>query len=103
MTARQWLLLHGYLDVVELIDRVHAEWKLRGVRTRRSWWETLAGDKHGRPRLVYRVTFPVLAAAQLHEGRPVTENAIRRSADEEPPPRDPHGRTLTRTRCTPGP
>lgn len=58
MTARQWLLENGYPDVVELIDQVTKEWKARGVRTRRNWWETLAGGKDGRPRVVRGVMTP---------------------------------------------
>lgn len=93
MTAREWLLNNGYSDVVDLIDEVIAQCKAKGVRTRRNWWETLAGGRDGRPRMVYGIAFPVLVVAQKHQGRPVTPNAIQRNG-EEVPKKIYHGRSL---------
>jgi hypothetical protein len=84
MTAREWLEHHGYPDVVELIDAVMARWAQSGLRTRRNWWEVLAGDRNGRTKVIAGIQFPVLAVAQRHEGVPVTTNAIRRGARELP-------------------
>lgn len=94
MTAREWLLQNGYADVVGLIDQVTEHWKARGVRTRRNWWETLAGGQDGKPRVVDGITFPVLVVAQKHQGRPVTPNAIQRNDKEEVPDKSYHGRSL---------
>lgn len=85
MTARKWLVENGYEDVAELIDGLMKEWKLKGVSTRRNWWEILSGGKNGRPRTVNGVEFPVLKAAQLHEGKPITSNAICRNENEKAP------------------
>ena len=98
MTTRDWLIEHGYLDVVHLIDQVTRQWKAKGTRTRRNWWEVLAGTRNGRPRTVYGINFPVLVVAQKHEGRPVTPNAIQRSDSEEPPSKSYHGRSLNMKR-----
>ncbi len=98
MTCRQWLSANGYADVVELIAEAEKRWRAAGRNTRRNWWETLAGGIGGRPRVVYGIEFLVLAVAQIHQGLPVTENAIQRSPDEVPPPRQAHGRSLTRWR-----
>ena len=85
MLARQWLLENGYEDIATLIDEVTDEWKAQGKRTRRNWWEVLAGDKHGNSRHVEGREFPVLKAAQLRQGFSVTESALRRNPSEEPP------------------
>jgi hypothetical protein len=91
MTARKWLADNGYNDILKLIDRVEALWKAKGVTTRRNWWEVLAGDRHGQPRTVEGFQFPVLAAAQEHENKPPTKNAVRRRASEKPPEKDFRG------------
>lgn len=98
MNTRQWLAANGYHDVVALMDEAEGRWKAAGKNTRRSWWETLAGGVGGRPRTVWGVEFPVLAAAQIHEGIEPTDNAIPLKPGEEPPPKEPHGRTLTQWR-----
>jgi hypothetical protein len=94
MTTRQWLVKNGYLDVVDLIDKVTEQWKANGSRTRRNWWEVLAGGHDGRPRTVNGITFPVLVAAQKHQGHPVTPNALQRNSNEEMPEKIYHGRSL---------
>lgn len=85
LTARQWLQANGYDDVVLMIDSIMREWDLAGKRTRRNWWEALAGDRYGRPRIVAGRVFPVLASAQRHQGMTVTMNAIQRSPEETVP------------------
>lgn len=85
MQTRAWLRENGYHDVAKLIDEVMAEWKRKGIKTRRNWWEILAGDAEGRPRKVAGRKFPVLQVAQVRQGLPVTKNAIRRSRKGKPP------------------
>ncbi len=92
MSARKWLLENQYDDVAALIDEVVEEWKAQGKKTRRSWWEVLAGGTNGKPRAISGRTFPVLRAAQLRQGLSITENAICRNPNEEPPGVKPPGR-----------
>jgi len=84
--ARTWLRENGYEDVARMIDVVMAEWESSGKGTRRSWWVTLAGGVDGEPFTVNGRTFPVLASAQIRQGKPVTRNAIKRNPREVPPP-----------------
>lgn len=98
MSARGWLQENGYGDVVVLIERVEKGWKIGGVSTRRNWWGILAGGTDGRPRKVSGITFPVLVSAQIHEGTPVTNNAIKRKPGEVPPQKDYRGRSAVRRR-----
>ena len=85
MTAREWLRANGYDEVAALIDEIQEEWKAASKRTRRNWWEVLAGGDDGSPRVVAGRTFPVLKAAQRHEEKPVTPNAIQRKPRERAP------------------
>lgn len=85
MTARQWLSDNGYGDVAELIDEAIARIEAKGRKSRRNWWDTLAGGVDGKPMTREGITFPVLRVAQIRQGKPVTENAICRNASEQPP------------------
>lgn len=85
-SARRWLRENGYEDIAEMIDAAMAEWTRAGKATRRNWWEILAGDKNGNPRIAGGKRFPVLAAAQERRGMPVTKDAIRRRAERREPP-----------------
>lgn len=85
MTTRDWLRQNGYQDVADLIDEVRAEIETTGNRTRRNWWDTLAGGKDGIPFTVNGHEFPVLRVAQIRQGKPITENAICRNPGEVPP------------------
>lgn len=84
-TVRHWLRANGYDDVADMIDAVMGEWQKAGKTTRRNWWDVLAGDADGRPCKVAGREFPVLAAAQRRQKRPVTKNAIQRSRNESTP------------------
>ena len=86
MLARQWLRENSYGDVADLIDKVIDEWKSQGKHTRRNWWDILAGDAKGRPRIVAGREFPILRAAQSRQGVSATENALCRNSNEEIPP-----------------
>lgn len=81
-SIREWLPENGYSDVAELIEQVMACWQSKGTKTRRNWWDVLAGHKKGTPQTIEGVTFPILRAAQIRKGRDVTENAICRNEVE---------------------
>jgi DNA adenine methylase len=83
--ARQWLRKNGYDDIADMIDKAMDEWKTEGNRTRRNWWEVLAGDSNGKPRVVAGLEFPVLRAAQVRQGLPVSDDAVCRDRNEKPP------------------
>jgi len=85
MVLRSWLRENEYVDVADLIEAVQAELKAKGSKERRSFFEVLAGGKDGKPIVVNGHEFPVLKAMQLRQGKPVTPNAIQRSASEQPP------------------
>ena len=79
---RAWLKLNGYEDILEMIDEAIKIWKSEGIKTRRNWWEILAGDHNGFPRKINGKDFPVLKAAQIRQGKTVTANAICRNDNE---------------------
>lgn len=84
-TAHSWLMKNGYEDIANLIDEIMKEWKLQGKKTRRNWWEKLCGDKNGNPTKVGKQEIPVLRAAQIRQGLPISKNALCRNEDEKPP------------------
>ena len=49
ITIRKWLIINSYGDIEILIDKVMDIWKIKGAKTRRNWWEVLAGGKNGKP------------------------------------------------------
>ncbi len=85
--ARRWLRENGYADVAAMIDEVMDEWKASGKKTRRNWWEMLAGDRQGRPRRLGGYEFPILKSVQIRQGLPVTLNAIQRDDEKQAPPK----------------
>lgn len=82
MSIRKWLSDNDYNDVAQLIDEVMNGWKGKGTKTRRNWWDVLAGGKNGTPRTIEGITFPVLKAAQLRKGISVSKNALCRNEEE---------------------
>jgi hypothetical protein len=84
MTIKKWLKA-DYPDVLEMINDAEAEWEAAGSGERRNWWLVLAGNEDGKPVTVGNRTFPVLRAAQVRKGVPVTANAICRNPNEVPP------------------
>lgn len=82
---RAWLREHKYEDVAKLIDDALSQWAREGVNTRRNWWDILCGGRDGQPKNFGGRDFPVLRAAQIRQGRPITANAICRDSKEEPP------------------
>ena len=85
MTCRDWLRQNGYEDVAALIDQALARIEAKGTKQRRNWWDILAGDAQGRPCVREGIEFPVLRVAQIRQGRPVTQKAICRNPNEQPP------------------
>ena len=85
MSIRKWLRENSYSDVADLIDQVSAQIVATGSRQRRNWWDTLAGQAGGTPIIVNGQPFPVLRAAQLRQGKPVTYDALSRNENEQVP------------------
>ena len=85
MTCRQWLAENGYEDVVALIDEAMKRIEAKGKKSRRNWWDTLAGKPGGVPSVREGIEFPILRVAQIRQGVPVTPNAISRNENEQPP------------------
>lgn len=81
-TANSWLRKNGYEDIADLIDKLMADWKAKGNHTRRNWWDKLCGDKKGNPQKINGVEIPVLRAAQIRQGVPITKSAICRNENE---------------------
>lgn len=67
-TAREWLLENGYRETYEMIDEIMEEWKRFDKKTRRNWWDVLAGDKEGNPRRVEGRVFPIYNEARKRQG-----------------------------------
>lgn len=57
-----WLRQHGHRRIASMIDSAIRAWKNERKKTRRNWWEILAGDKNGNPRQVRGIQFPVVEA-----------------------------------------
>jgi site-specific DNA-methyltransferase (adenine-specific) len=84
-SVRQWLVENNYNDVAELIDEVTATWDRQRKRTRRNWWEVLAGDKNGKGRVIEGTEFPVLSAARIRQGLPKAKGSLCRNKNEAIP------------------
>ena len=67
--VRTWLRAKGHEDVVVEIDAALRKWAREGKKTRRNWWDILAGNKDGNPRRVLGIAFPVLAGARRRQQR----------------------------------
>ena len=85
--ARQWLRENGYADIATMIEKIMHDWNASGKKTRRNWWEMLAGDRQGRPRRLGGYEFPILKSVQIRQGLPVTPNAIQRDKEKQAPPK----------------
>jgi hypothetical protein len=86
LSARAWLRSNGYAETAALIEQIMEEWKRTGRRTRRNWWDILAGDANGDPRIVEGRRFPVLRAVRSRQGLPDSENSTCHSTKEKAPP-----------------
>ena len=85
MTCRDWIGQNSYEDIGGLIDEAIKRIEAKGKKSRRNWWDTLAGGPGGRPLSREGIKFPVLRVAQIRQGKPVTPNAICRNENEQPP------------------
>ena len=85
-TMRGWLLENYYEDVAALIEDVIHRWEKAGVRTRRNWWDVLAGDKRGNANTIAGVQLPVLKAARIRKGLEATPDSLCRNQAEQIPP-----------------
>jgi hypothetical protein len=86
ISVREWLVQNNYPEVAAQINEIMGEWKQTGRRTRRNWWDILAGGIDGRPKTVEGRVFPVLRAARQRQGLSDTEGSIRHRKEESPPP-----------------
>ena len=84
-TVIGWLRANGYGDVVAKILAVLKRRDEVGVKTRRNWWDVLAGTLKGERRSDTGFEFPILAAARRRKGWPVVPGE-RHNQDESPPP-----------------
>lgn len=75
--ARVWLRMAGFDDLADEIDRIMQSWKDRGLKTRRNWWEALAGTPSGKPMVVEGVVFPILAAVRQSRGLEPVKGALK--------------------------
>jgi DNA adenine methylase len=85
-SVRAWLLRNDYADIACLIDKVLSKWQRTGKKTRRNWWDVLAGTPSGKPITIEGYPFPVLRAARIRKGLAVTGDYLCRNQDEEIPP-----------------
>lgn len=89
--VRSWLRTHGHEDVVRKIDMATERWAREGKKTRRNWWDILAGDSAGNPRQVLGVTFPVLDSVRRRKRHTlsaarVSRKPVRGSTPKKPAP-----------------
>jgi hypothetical protein len=84
-TAREWLARNGYLDEVKKIDRIVEKWKTDGVKTRRNWWQVLAGGVSGKPKVIQGIKFSVIKSIRERMGLSPVNHAIYNSKSESAP------------------
>jgi hypothetical protein len=86
MTCRTWCVENSYPNCVALMDKADALIAAKGRKSRRNWWDTLAGGVDGKPSVREGIEFPVLRAAQIRQGKPITANALCHNENEQVPP-----------------
>jgi hypothetical protein len=74
--ARVWLRANGFSKIADAIDGIMESWRERGLKTRRNWWEALAGTPKGSPMTVEGVVFPMIAAVRHRRGLEPADGAI---------------------------
>jgi hypothetical protein len=82
-----WLRQNGYSDIAERIDGIISNWRQNGLRTRRNWWDILAGDRSGKQREVAGEKFPIIASIRKRQGLPPARGALWKEGEHPPPPR----------------
>lgn len=83
-----WLLYDGHEPAARAVQLVLDKWRRRGAKTRRNWWDVLAGDSAGNPRTIEGVEFPVLAIARKRKGLPSVPWAIATTFGKNTPSSD---------------
>lgn len=84
--ARKWLRHYGYTEVADIIDLIMEQWEHKRNGARKNWWMLLSGDKNGAHRTIAGYQLPVLAAAQIRQGKSVSPWAIPLGKGESVPP-----------------
>ncbi len=92
ITVHQWLVDNGYRDEAKMIARIEEEWRDAGKRTRRNWWDVLAGDRHGNPRVIAGRTFPVIAEIRRRQELEPSPVAVSSGYAKRAPKPIPQGR-----------
>lgn len=83
----QWLRTSGYTSVADKIEKIEAGWRKNKVKTRRNWFEVLAGDNKGRERSVAGHVFPIIASIRARQGLDPVIHAERRAGEKPLPPK----------------
>ncbi len=86
-TLDLWLRQNGYRDIADKRERIIATWRENELKTRRNWWEILAGDHAGKPREVAGHRFPIIALIRDRQGLPPAPGALWKPGEHPPPPR----------------
>lgn len=89
---KEWLLENQYEDVIRKIRRVEERWRKQRKRTRRNWWDVLAGHKDGSPCVIEGVRFPILRAARARKDWDSARRELSRKNSEVPLPVQPQAR-----------
>src|ERR1044072_901091 len=85
MVIRKFVQTYQYDEELALVNKVEAELKASGSKERRNWWDVFAGGKDGGSISVNGHAVPVLRAAQIRQGKPITKNAKCLNEDETIP------------------
>jgi hypothetical protein len=85
ITALKWLHDNGHDEILVQIKAVIAAKKASKKKTRRNWWDVLAGTLDGRPREDSGILFPILAAARRRKGWPVVPGELQKDGESPPP------------------
>ena len=78
--ARVWLRTIGlamFDELADQLDKITESWAKRGVKTRRNWWENLAGTPIGAKRKSYGIVFPIIAEVRERFGMDTVKDAIK--------------------------
>lgn len=80
-----WLRESGYVKVADEIAEIVDGWKKAGLKTKRNWWDILAGDSKGKPHKVADVKFPVIASIRKRQGLSAVAGAVSKPGEKPVP------------------
>lgn len=83
-----WLRDNDYVSIADDMKKIIEGWKKNKLKTRRNWWDILAGDAKGEPREVAGVSFPIIAAIRRKQGLPTTPGALKKPGEKPLPLKD---------------